>query len=487
MVLGSAHGGVAGRARFSWEAVADPLVSGYKVHWGLASGVYTQTVDVGNATELTLAGFSVGTQYFVAITDYNSTGGESAYSSEISFIYTGGDSRQAWLSWDAVANPLVSGYKVHWGLASGAYTQTVDAGNATGIALGGFSDGVRYFAAITTYSSSGDESDYSAEVSFYYDGSNCIILMEAESGVLTAPMQVMRDSLTTWVASSPADPAAAVTLGFNVPYTADYYVWCRVLAPSATADSMFVTVDQQAELEYDVYGVPSPPAAAFMPGWTWSRIQVSPGIPRAYQLDKGSHSIRFRCPENTPLDRIVIVSNPDFVPTDSLPGSGDFVAVVGQPQGGTVTAGGTVTLAATVVATGTPSLQWSHDGVMVPVSDQTSLTLANVQAASGGSYSLAASVQAASAISQPATVTVLPVAGSAVFRVRHVAVATGGQVTFQVEGGSTSQIGVLASSDLVHWSLIATQALTSNTLTISDPGAVGSAKRFYRLADSGAP
>ena len=39
-----------GRARFSWEAVPDPIVSGYKVYWGTASGVYTHTEDASHAT-----------------------------------------------------------------------------------------------------------------------------------------------------------------------------------------------------------------------------------------------------------------------------------------------------------------------------------------------------------------------------------------------------------------------------------------------------
>ena len=76
-----------GRARFSWEAVPDPIVSGYKVYWGTASGVYTHTEDAGNATELIVTGFSEGGAYFAAVTAYSDTGEESDYSTEISFIY----------------------------------------------------------------------------------------------------------------------------------------------------------------------------------------------------------------------------------------------------------------------------------------------------------------------------------------------------------------------------------------------------------------
>jgi len=326
---------------------------------------------------------------------------------------SGGPSGRARFSWDAVNDPIVSGYKVHWGTQSGVYTQTFDAGNATEATISGFAEGVRYFSAITAYSNTGEESDYSTEISFTYDPTDRIILLEAESGVLTAPMRVSSDASTSWVAASSADPNAAVTLNFEAPYSSNFYVWCRVLAPSASADSLYVTMDQNAEQVFNVYGDPSPPTQTFQSAWTWSRIQVSSGTPRAYALGAGSHSIRFRYLENAALDRVVIVSNPDFTPTDALPRSGDFVAVVGQPQGGNVTANGTVTLTPALVATGPLSLQWFHDGVAVPGATLSSLSLSNVQVSDGGAYTLSASRNSATAGTSPATLTVLPQGGAA--------------------------------------------------------------------------
>ena len=400
---------------------------------------------------------------------------------------SGSGSGRTRFSWQAVADPIVVGYKVYWGTKSGVYTQTVDAGNVTNLIGVGFSEGVTYFATVTAYSDTGEESDYSTELAFVYDNIDRLVLLEAESGVLTAPMQAVSDGMTIGVAASPANPAAATTLSFNTPYGADYYVWCRVLAPSASADSMFVMVDQQPEQVYYVYGQPSPPAAAFMSGWTWSRIQVSPGVAQVYALEAGSHSIRFRCRDNTWLDRVVIVSNPDFVPSDALPRSGDFVTVVGQPQGGAVAIGGMVTLTTTLAATGPLSVQWFHNGVAVPDSSQLSLNLSNVQASDAGSYTLSAWINSATVTTQPATLTVQPAAVNQVFRVRSLSIAAGGSVTFNVEGALGPELGVYASSDLVNWSLLTTQPLAGSTLTINDPGAVGAPRRFYRLADTGQP
>ena len=73
-------------ARFSWDAVADARVIGYKVHWGTASGTYDHVADVGNVTEIILSGFVDGTTYYAAGTSY-SMDEESDFSPEITFVY----------------------------------------------------------------------------------------------------------------------------------------------------------------------------------------------------------------------------------------------------------------------------------------------------------------------------------------------------------------------------------------------------------------
>jgi hypothetical protein len=397
---------------------------------------------------------------------------------------------RARFSWEAVANPVVIGYKAHWGTQSGVYTHSFDAGNVTEVIIQEFSDGVEYFAAITAYSDSGEESDYSTELSFIYDTTDRVVFLEAENGVLTAPMRVASDASNTWVAASSADPAATTTLNFVTPYASDFYVWCRVLAPSASSDSFNVTVDQDPELAYHVYGESSPQAAAYKSDWTWSRIQISPGTAHAFALGGGSHSIRFRYLENALLDRVVIVSNPDFVPTDALPHSGDYVGVIDQPQDSSVAVSGSVTLAAMIIATGPVNFQWFHAGVSVPSANQTSLSLTNVQEANGGTYSLSASSNTASAFTRTATLSVVPpviILPPTPFRVRKLSIAGAGQVTFEIEGSMGTGIGVYASSDLVNWSLVATCANSGNTFTVTDLGAIGATKRFYQLSDSGRP
>jgi len=71
---------------------------------------------------------------------------------------------QVTLTWDPVASPLLSGYRVHYGLAAGNYAWSVDAGNTTVFEVGNLTDGATYHFAVTAYDATGNESAYSNDV-----------------------------------------------------------------------------------------------------------------------------------------------------------------------------------------------------------------------------------------------------------------------------------------------------------------------------------
>lgn len=73
----------------AWSPSADTNVVGYALYYGPASGTYTQRVDVGNVTGITLTNLTPGsTNYFVA-TSYDAEATESVPSNEISYINPG--------------------------------------------------------------------------------------------------------------------------------------------------------------------------------------------------------------------------------------------------------------------------------------------------------------------------------------------------------------------------------------------------------------
>ncbi len=75
---------VASTATLAWSPVIDPTVTGYKLYVGTASGLYSRDITVGNLTSYTVDSLSLGTTYFFVVTAYNSDGGESSPSNEVS-------------------------------------------------------------------------------------------------------------------------------------------------------------------------------------------------------------------------------------------------------------------------------------------------------------------------------------------------------------------------------------------------------------------
>lgn len=54
-----------------WDRNPEPEVSGYKVHIGTSSRVYTEVIDVGSVTNYNLDRFTgTGNKYFFAVTAY---------------------------------------------------------------------------------------------------------------------------------------------------------------------------------------------------------------------------------------------------------------------------------------------------------------------------------------------------------------------------------------------------------------------------------
>ncbi len=73
---------------------------------------------------------------------------------------------QATLTWDAPAiSTDVTGYMIHYGPVSGAYSQSIDVGNTTTYTVSNLNDGQVYYFAATAYNHAGKQSVYSNEVS----------------------------------------------------------------------------------------------------------------------------------------------------------------------------------------------------------------------------------------------------------------------------------------------------------------------------------
>ncbi|HEY5997776.1 MAG TPA: choice-of-anchor D domain-containing protein [bacterium] len=88
LILGAGQA-LAAQVTLAWDANTEPDVTGYKVYYGTASGVYGTPIDAGNVTTYTVTGLTDGTTYYFAATAYDSVGNESGYSNEVPYTVPG--------------------------------------------------------------------------------------------------------------------------------------------------------------------------------------------------------------------------------------------------------------------------------------------------------------------------------------------------------------------------------------------------------------
>ena len=71
--------------KLSWNPSSDPIVAGFNLYYGEASGVYTNKTSVGAATSLTVPNLVIGATYYFAATTRSAAGAESALSGEVAY------------------------------------------------------------------------------------------------------------------------------------------------------------------------------------------------------------------------------------------------------------------------------------------------------------------------------------------------------------------------------------------------------------------
>ena len=67
-------------------------------------------------------------------------------------------------TWAPNPEPNIAGYRIHYGVASRAYTQVVDTGNTTEATIENLVDGTTYYFALGAYNTLGLESGLTGEL-----------------------------------------------------------------------------------------------------------------------------------------------------------------------------------------------------------------------------------------------------------------------------------------------------------------------------------
>ena len=87
LIMGASCCGALGSQSVSlaWDASTGTSVAGYVVKYGAASGVYTNSLNVGNQLTATISGLQDSATYYFAVTARDANGLESVPSNEISY------------------------------------------------------------------------------------------------------------------------------------------------------------------------------------------------------------------------------------------------------------------------------------------------------------------------------------------------------------------------------------------------------------------
>ena len=164
----------------AWNPSPDTDVTGYRLHYGTTSGVYSTKLEAGPTTSWKVTDLAPGLTYYFAATALNAAGIESAYSNQVSWSAPAADTQPpaapaqlkaaaqatgASLTWSANNESDLAGYRVYYGTASGSYSGSVDAKKVTAFTVVGLEAGKTYYFALKAYDAAGNLSAYSNQAS----------------------------------------------------------------------------------------------------------------------------------------------------------------------------------------------------------------------------------------------------------------------------------------------------------------------------------
>jgi hypothetical protein len=218
--------------------------------------------------------------------------------------------------------------------------------------LSGLIDGAAYSYFVRCQDGSGNTNNDDFPISFSIatstPSSPLYTYLEAEAGSLVSPMTTSSNSLASgsqYISSTSTNNGSAqYTVNITAPGT--YILWGRVWAPSASADSFFVSVDGGTEDIYDAA------EGIWSDTWQWTRINGRNGgsplalNPRTFNLSAGNHIITFRAREaNATLDKVLLTNDLAFIPSDPAQSPQDTTAPTAPTNlSGTASGSSSVTL-----------------------------------------------------------------------------------------------------------------------------------------------
>jgi len=322
-------------------------VAGYKLYQGGSTGNYTNAIVVGKATSVTVSNLLVGATYLFAVTAYDSSGRESAYSNEISYtvpcplnqpptiaLTSPADGAYytvpATIPFAATVNP--NGHTIrqveYYNGSTLLGTTTVAPYNFSwnNVGLGEYD-----LIARVVYDSGSEAYSASTLVAVVPPPPTSELTFSASAGTITSPFAVAGDTLYQPVETGVTGGGRAV-YDFQIANTGDYLVSAMVLAPHEGANSFYVNIDAEPTDPFMIWDIPvCTNLTSQNVSWRGNGDGTSPEyMPTVFSLSAGKHQLIIRGREaNTRLGVITLVAVLPPPPTVALtsPADGAYYTV----------------------------------------------------------------------------------------------------------------------------------------------------------------
>ncbi len=129
------------------------------------------------------------------------------------------------------------------------------------------------------------------------DPRTCLTFEAERAATLQPPMQVVPQPGSSGGHFVAAQPDGEARYPFHVSQPGQYFIWARVSAPTATSDSLFISIDDQPALTWNLTQGRT---------WHWD------AVPAPFTLDAGPHTLTVRGREaGVGIDKLFITDDPD--------------------------------------------------------------------------------------------------------------------------------------------------------------------------------
>jgi hypothetical protein len=335
----------------AWDPSPDSTIAGYRLYEGVASQTYSNVIDVGNATTVTVSNLVSGVTYFFAVTAYDTNGLESDYSGEVSYTVPLSTNDTPTISLTSPANGAVFTAPATINLAAdvtsnghtisqvefynGATLLSTAAAAPYTFSWNNASAGTYSLSAKIVYDSGGTVGSAAANVTVAAGKPVSGLTFTADSGTISAPFVATHGPVFQAVETDVTNGGLAV-YSFNIVNGGNYLVSVLVNAPSETNNSFYVNIDTEPTDTVMIWDIPV--VTGFISrtvSWRGNGTEdpaTAQYSPKIFTLSAGTHQLIIRGREaNTTLGTISIQATPPTLQIQTAADGSVVLIVIGQP------------------------------------------------------------------------------------------------------------------------------------------------------------